>query len=565
MGRRLISVFLLVLLFVLTSCDDLALKLEEQILRSQGLTEYKLTLIPGTGGSVTPEITLLKNSVIQTITATPESGSYAFASWEKISGEGSIIIADDLSATTTAKLMDGDVTLRANFALNPRNLTVNSAIGGTITSPTQSTIVVPDGDFTSIAVTPWTGYTFTGWAKTSGTGSVNFTSAGSASTNVSVTGGNATIEAGFTGNPTGSVSIQNKVYLSGTYYFSNRTVTVHYTYSNIPGSVQLKKSETTFSTGTPTGWVDATLSNTHTFSSDGVKTLYVRFRDEAGNESPLYTDTVYIDSTPPTLTKYEVDQYSPITRDNPLYVTAASASNLRLEYLANDTGSGVGKVYFSNTTSKPSTAQVTPYVFPPPTYNWSLSSTTARNYYNVYYWVEDLLGNLSNSFTKQVRFDDYYEGTSGNSDIDALSGATLAIISAGDYNDRLYTYGAGNGYAYLVDTDCYKWGFYGDGSYINSSSTFWADIEVYFNSIEDLDDTYGINFYDHNEDPITPTSFSYNISGHKLIYQVEMPYINTGGYEYYFYMEVYRKSASAPYSYRPNYDIYWNFWEDEGM
>jgi hypothetical protein len=481
MGRRVIPLILAAGLF-LAGCDDLTQALEDNILKSNGLTEHTLTLVAGSGGSVGPELAYqIKNNVPVSIEAIPDT-NVNFLNWEKIDGSGTVAFSDDQSSSTSVILNGGDATIRGNF----------------------------------------------------------------------------------TTDPTGSISIQNKIPLSGTYYLASRNVNYHLTYSS--NATEMKISPTSFAKGTMDNWVSTTLSSSYSFTSDGNKTLYVRFRDTVGNESDLYSDSVYIDSTSPYFTKYEVDQYYPTAYNNPLYVTGATDTYLALDYLAYDAASGVSKVYFSNSTSRPSTAQIQSYTNPPATYPWTVTSGSTRGYYNVYFWVEDLLGNISNYVTEQIRYDDPYEYRWGNNDIDSLSGATIVIRDSNDYSDYLNTFGSGWGYAYSVDEDCYKWGFYGDGTFINSYSDFWAEIEIQFNTSEsNLDTIYDVAFYDHNGDEITPSSSSYNSSSKKLIYSVKMPYINTAGSEYYFYLSLARHGETAPYTYSPRYNIFWDFWEDEGM
>jgi hypothetical protein len=64
---------------------------------------------------------------------------------------------------------------------------------------------------------------------------------------------------------------------------------------------------------------------------DGVKTVYARFFDAAGNTSALTGDTVVLDTTPPQILSYTIAQASP-TKDNPITVqySVAGVAELRI-------------------------------------------------------------------------------------------------------------------------------------------------------------------------------------------------------------------------------------------
>ena len=76
-------------------------------------------------------------------------------------------------------------------------LTLSVGTGGTITTPSSSSVMVNYGAATTIVASPGTGYSFVNWTVASGTG-VTFANANSASATVTLTGGNATIKANFT-------------------------------------------------------------------------------------------------------------------------------------------------------------------------------------------------------------------------------------------------------------------------------------------------------------------------------------------------------------------------------
>lgn len=148
-------------------------------------------------GSVTPFSAMPLNGESTIITATPNAGCL-FVNWTKESGTGTVEFGDASSANTTVTLTGGSAIIQANFIVDQTvqySLTLLNPINGSNTP--SGTISVNNGVSTTITATPNTGYHFTGWTKTSGTGTVVFGNSTSASTTVTVTSGEATIQANF--------------------------------------------------------------------------------------------------------------------------------------------------------------------------------------------------------------------------------------------------------------------------------------------------------------------------------------------------------------------------------
>jgi len=167
-------------------------------------TTYTLTIErdPTTGGTTNPASSPsnITAGTQVSISATAASG-YTFSGWTVTSGSGTIASASSASTTVT---VNGNVTVRANFTQNSATtytLTVerNPTNGGT-TNPASSQSNITAGTQVSISATAASGYTFSGWTVTSGSGTVANTS--SASTTVTVNG-NVTVRANFTQNSTG--------------------------------------------------------------------------------------------------------------------------------------------------------------------------------------------------------------------------------------------------------------------------------------------------------------------------------------------------------------------------
>ncbi|MDD5433974.1 MAG: fibronectin type III domain-containing protein, partial [Nitrospira sp.] len=95
-------------------------------------------------------------------------------------------------------------------------------------------------------------------------------------------------------SPMGTVSINN-----GATYTNSSTVTLTLSCSaNGPGCSRMQFSEDNIRWGV---WNPYSSNKTYTFSSgEGTKTIYVKFQDNAGNNSISSSDSIIIDKTPPS-------------------------------------------------------------------------------------------------------------------------------------------------------------------------------------------------------------------------------------------------------------------------
>lgn len=152
---------------------------------------YQLTVTDDGNGSTTPAGALTVNhGVAESISASADTG-YEFVNWTVTSGTATI---DDPNATTTTvTLTSGNATVQANFQLLTYTLTINNDGNGSSTSSSTVEHGVPK----NIIASPNRFYSFDEWAKTGGSGVVSFADSTDRSTQVTVTGGNATIEARF--------------------------------------------------------------------------------------------------------------------------------------------------------------------------------------------------------------------------------------------------------------------------------------------------------------------------------------------------------------------------------
>jgi len=118
---------------------------------SFSLNSYDLTVLAGSGGSVTGSGSFSHGSN-PSISATPDTG-YSFIGWN---GEGT---ADPNASSTTVDMSEAR-TLSASFSLNSYDLTVLAGSGGSVTGSGSFS----HGSNPSISATSDTGYSFNGWS-----------------------------------------------------------------------------------------------------------------------------------------------------------------------------------------------------------------------------------------------------------------------------------------------------------------------------------------------------------------------------------------------------------------
>ena len=152
----------------------------------------------GTPGAViTPSSPATVNDGASTpISVTVPSG-YTFAGWTVTAGPSYAAIANASLASTSVTLTGGNSTVQANFAHITRQLTLQTdGTPGAVITP-SSPATVNDGASTPISVTVPSGYTFAGWTVTAGPSYAAIANASLASTSVTLTGGNSTVQANF--------------------------------------------------------------------------------------------------------------------------------------------------------------------------------------------------------------------------------------------------------------------------------------------------------------------------------------------------------------------------------
>ncbi len=133
--------------------------------------------------------------------------------------------------------------------------------------------------------------------------------------------------------PTGSLTINDGASFTTSY---NVTLKISQSDTGGSGDVQMQFSN---DNGTWSGWENASLTKSWTLTSgDGQKTVFVKFRDAAGNETPVISNTINVDSTPPS-GSLTINDGAPFT----------TSSNVTLNITQSDTGgSDDVQMQFSN-------------------------------------------------------------------------------------------------------------------------------------------------------------------------------------------------------------------------
>jgi len=144
------------------------------------------------GGTATANM-IVNVGEAEPIEAVPAAG-YDFNHWQVVTGTG-VIFENTSNASTTVTLTAGNATIQAVFTLRTYTLTVQATAGGA----TSSGGTVLHGVPYTISAATITGYTFTGWSVSSGTG-VTIASPASAVTTVTLTEGNGAVLASFVPN-----------------------------------------------------------------------------------------------------------------------------------------------------------------------------------------------------------------------------------------------------------------------------------------------------------------------------------------------------------------------------
>jgi hypothetical protein len=151
---------------------------------------YQLSVRASGKGQVRGSATVAQ-SLSSTIIATANTG-YHFSIWHV--EDGVATIADSAASSTTAILSSGNASIVGFFEINKYTLSLAARGNGTVTGPANGTS--QHGIPVTVSAYPTDAYHFHKWRVTQGTASIK--NPDSATTTVTLSSGNATVEAIFT-------------------------------------------------------------------------------------------------------------------------------------------------------------------------------------------------------------------------------------------------------------------------------------------------------------------------------------------------------------------------------
>ncbi len=172
------------------------------------LPVYSLSVESAAGGTISQPssspVSIVHGS--STTIVAQENTGYDFTEWT-VTGNG-VTITDAYAPATSVVLTNGDATVTANYTLEQYSLSVTAGTGGSISQPSSSPTTVAYGVQTTLSATAAENYHFSHWEVTSGEG-VTVADPNAVSTSVTLTAGDAAVEALFEPDYTITVTAQN--------------------------------------------------------------------------------------------------------------------------------------------------------------------------------------------------------------------------------------------------------------------------------------------------------------------------------------------------------------------
>ena len=123
--------------------------------------DYKITVTPPTGGTISVSAETAHEGDEITLTATPAEG-YKFVSWNVTTDNGTVDVTDS-EGIYTVTMPAANVTVTATFTAIDYTITVTPPTGGTISVSAETAHV---GDLITLTATPNANYEFTSWSVT---------------------------------------------------------------------------------------------------------------------------------------------------------------------------------------------------------------------------------------------------------------------------------------------------------------------------------------------------------------------------------------------------------------
>ncbi len=198
----------------------------------------------------------------------------------------------------------------------------------------NGTFDVKEGYPEIIKAFPDNGYFFVEWEidTTSTDGTVSFSDSTSASVEITVSGGDATIRP-VVADSVGSIEIN-----SGSQYSTTSTVALDLFAQNGNTITEMRISNS--GTYADTNWQPYSTSSSWTLTSGtGAKTVYVWFKDDTGTVSPRYSDSIILDVDPPQVSAVspsdadsgvDVDTNVQIQFNEPVNAATLNTSSIRI-------------------------------------------------------------------------------------------------------------------------------------------------------------------------------------------------------------------------------------------
>ncbi len=209
----------------LSGCDDTLTPVMREEIRIAQLIDRTLTVLPSLNGTVTPSgERAIKDGEPLNLIASPGNG-YTFQRWEKLAGDGTVTFDDALNPATTVRLTDGNAVIQAVISDVQWQLTVTADAHGSA-SP-SGTRNVWNGVPLQLHTEPYATYKFLNWTRTAGAGSVSFSNSTDPNATVTLTGGNATIQANFTKAAVTLQEVGSRQFDNNT-TFPNEAVDIHF-------------------------------------------------------------------------------------------------------------------------------------------------------------------------------------------------------------------------------------------------------------------------------------------------------------------------------------------------
>jgi hypothetical protein len=183
--------------------------------------------------------------------------------------------------------------------------------------------------------------------------------------------------------PTGSISING-----GATYTASTSVTLSLTYSDVGSGVSQVRYSNDRVWDTEAWEAPATSKAWTLTSGDGTKTVYYQVKDSEGMLSSTYSDTIKLDTTPPT--------GSVVISGGAAYANSTSAT-LSLTY--SDPGSGISQVRYSND----GVWDTESWEAPAASKAWTLTSGDGTK--TVYYQIRNNAGLASSTYSDTIKLD----------------------------------------------------------------------------------------------------------------------------------------------------------------